>query len=81
MTDERAAAHDWPDEEGGEAAQVGLRSDVGSSMSGPKEEVSEPPERIEPGGQRGPAGAGDVPCPGKLGSHTPGERGNEQGPR
>jgi hypothetical protein len=79
MTDETPRrVPEWPDEEGGEHAQEGLRSDTGVSMSRPKEEEAEPPERIEPTGQRGPAGAGEVPGRGKLGSPTPGEAGADE---
>ncbi|MBA2556955.1 MAG: hypothetical protein H0V12_06365 [Chloroflexi bacterium] len=43
------ADHNWPDEEGGPAAQEGLRSDVGSSggkVTGSPEEE----DRVEHGG-------------------------------
>jgi hypothetical protein len=74
--------HHWPDEEGaGEAAQDSLRSDVGASLGRPLAEDTPDEDRIEPSGQRGPAGAGRVPGRGKLGSHTPTEKGAEQGPR
>lgn len=75
MNDEtRRPPHEWPDEEGGAQAQDGLRSDVGASQSRPRQEDSRDPVRIEePTGQRGPAGAGDVPGRGKLGTATEGE--------
>jgi hypothetical protein len=74
--------HDWPDEEGSsEEAQKSLRSDVGASLERPREEDAPDPDRVEPSGQRGPAGAGQVPGRGKLGAHTPTEKGAEQGPR
>lgn len=72
---------DWPDEEGRDEAQMGLRDDVGASLGRPREEDSAPPERIEEAGQRGPAGAGQVPGRGKLGTATSTEKGAEQGPR
>jgi hypothetical protein len=81
MSDEPREPHDWPDEEGAGEAQKSLRSDIGASMGRPREEDAAPPERIEPSGQRGPAGAGQVPGRGKLGSHTPTDKGAEQGPR
>jgi hypothetical protein len=73
--------HDWPDEEGSGEAQKSLRSDVGASLGRPLAEDTPDEDRIEPSGQRGPAGAGQVPGRGKLGSHTPTEKGDEQGPR
>jgi hypothetical protein len=79
--DQRRSVPEWPDEEGGGQAQEGLRSDTGASMSRPKEEVTPPPDRTAPSGQRGPAGAGEVPGRGKLGSQTPGEEGVEDEPR
>jgi len=75
------APNDWPDEEGRGEAQKSLRSDVGASMNRPREEDAPAPERVVPGGQRGPAGAGQVPGRGKLGSQTDTDRGAEQGPR
>jgi hypothetical protein len=50
-------------------------------MERPRAEDTPDEDRIEPSGQRGPAGAGRVPGRGKLGSHTPTEKGAEQGPR
>jgi hypothetical protein len=72
---------DWPDEEGAGEAQKALRSDVGASLERPRAEDTPPADRVEPTGQRGPAGAGRVAGRGKLGSPTPGEKGDEQGPR
>ncbi|HUG47455.1 MAG TPA: hypothetical protein VMP67_03480 [Candidatus Limnocylindria bacterium] len=68
---------DWPDEAGGGQAQDGLRQDVGSSQGRPREEDEAPPERVEEAGQRGPAGAGQVPGRGKLGSQTSTDEGVE----
>lgn len=84
MSEERRsppAPGDWPDEEGRGEAQKSLRNDVGGSLQRPKEEQLPAPERVEPSGQRGPAGAGQVGGPGKLGADTPAEKGAEQGPR
>jgi hypothetical protein len=84
MSDETRQArepHDWPDEEGHAEAQKSLRSDIGASMKRPREEDARPPEATEPSGQRGPAGSGQVGGRGKLGSHTPTDKGAEQGPR
>lgn len=75
------APNDWPDEEGTGEAQKGLRDDVGVSMGRPREEDEPAPDRIEDSRQRGPAGAGQVPGPGKLGTPTSTEKGAEQGPR
>ncbi|CAN5833134.1 hypothetical protein BH24CHL6_BH24CHL6_13020 [soil metagenome] len=72
---------DWPAEEEGTEADMGLRSDLGASLQRPREEDAAPTERIEESGQRGPAGSGQVPGRGKLGSHTPTDKGAEQGPR
>lgn len=81
MTDETLPPDDWPDEEGHGAASDGLRSDTGASAGRPREEDAPPPDRLEPGGGHGPAGSGQVPGRGSLGSQTPGEKGAEQGPR
>ncbi len=81
MTNETPPAHDWPDEEGGPSAQAGLRSDTGASLERPKEEDTDAADRGEPAGGRGPAGSGEVPGRGDLGTGTPGHRGTEQGPR
>jgi hypothetical protein len=80
MTDEpRHSPPDWTEEEGiNPAAQEGMRSDIGASMQRPREEDAKSPDRIEPTGQRGPAGAGEVPGRGKLGSTTPGEEGIDE---
>jgi hypothetical protein len=72
---------DWPDEEGGGEAEKSLRSDVGASLKRPREEDLPPPERLEDSGQQSPAGSGQVPGRGELGSHTPTDKGTEQGPR
>jgi hypothetical protein len=72
---------DWPDEEGRGEAQKALRSDVGASHGRPRAEDTPAEDRVEPTGQRGPAGAGRVAGRGKLGTPTPGEKGAEQGPR
>lgn len=68
-------------EEGSSDADMGLRSDLGASQQRPREEDAAPTERIEESGQRGPAGSGQVPGRGKLGSNTPTDKGAEQGPR
>ncbi len=84
MSDEDRAPrqpHEWPDEEGGGEAEKSLRSDVGASLKRPREEDAPSPDRVEPSGQRGPAGAGQVPGRGKLGAPTPSDKGAEQGPR
>jgi hypothetical protein len=84
MSDNRdmaPSAEDWPDEEGGGEAEKSLRSDIGASLERPRAEDAPDPDRIEPTGQRGPAGAGQVPGRGKLGDTTPAEKGDEQGPR
>jgi hypothetical protein len=72
---------DWPDEEGRGEAQKGLRSDVGASLERPRAEDEPSEDRVEPTGQRGPAGAGQVAGRGKLGQPTDSEKGAEQGPR
>jgi hypothetical protein len=71
----------WPDEEGGGEAQEGLRGDIGASLERPRAEDTPPEDRVEPTGQRGPAGSGQVPGRGKLGTPTPSDKGAEQGPR
>ena len=82
MTEERPeAVHDWPDEEGGQPAQDGLRSDTGGSMQRPIEEDVPPRGAGSLPADRGPGGAGKEPGPGSLGTGTPGEKGAEQGPR
>lgn len=72
---------DWPFEEGGAEAQKSLRSDIGASQGRPRAEDTPDEDRIESTGQRGPAGSGRVPGRGKMGTHTPAEKGAEQGPR
>ncbi len=72
---------DWPDEAGSAEGQKSMRSDTGASLGRPRAEDTPDDERVEPTGQRGPAGAGRVPGRGKLGDPTPGEKGAEQGPR
>lgn len=82
MTEEQPeAVHDWPDEEGGQPAQDGLRSDVGGSMQRPMEEDTPVTGGGSAAGERGPRGAGDEPGRGELGTHTSGDEGAEQGPR
>jgi hypothetical protein len=73
---ERIQPSDWPDEEGRGEAQKSLRSDIGASLGEPKALVEDEPATP------GPQTPGNPPAGrGKLGTHTPGSRGAEQGPR
>lgn len=71
--DDRASIQpeDWPLEEGGDQAQPGLRSDIGTSQDTPK---TESPEDAS-------SGDGAPGSRGQLGTATPTSKGAEQGPR
>jgi hypothetical protein len=68
MTDDDYSAPDRrePDEPGD--VQPAVRQDIGTSMERPPAEDGSPTHSDEPGDDRGPAGAGQVPGRGSLGS-------------